>query len=170
MDDKGDDCLVSVDCTDVEIEEPKMFWKGWYSHKHNGPGLRYEVAVSLKRGHLVWLNGPYPCGQWSDVKIFRHCLKSFLDPNERVEADDGYIGEEPVTCKTPGGFYSRSEGVSTVRRRLRSRHETANARLKSFGILSQTYRHEIEDHYFVFRSIAVLIKLAIESGEPLFTL
>lgn len=162
--------MVSVDCTDIEIQEPDTFSKCWYSHKINGPGLRYEVAVSLKRGFLVWIHGPFPCGEWPDVKIFRHCLKSFLDENERVEADDGYIGEEPVSCKTPGGFYSRCEGVDGARRRLRCRHETANSRLKNFGILSQKYRHEVDEHAFVVRAVAVLVQLAIESGEKLFDL
>ena len=170
LDDSGEDCLVSIDCTDFEIEEPTHRWKGWFSHKHNGPGVRYEIAVSLKRGHLVWIHGPFPCGQWPDVSIFRNCLKSFLDKNERVEADDGYIGEEPISCKTPGGFYSRSEDVDDARRRLRSRHETANARIKYYGICSQTFRHELQRHGLAFRAVSVLVQLAIENGEPLFTL
>ena len=154
----------------MPIEEPTTFWKGWYSHKLNGPGIRYEIGISLKKGHLVWVHGPFPCGEWPDVMIFRHCLKDFLDENERVEADDEYMGEEPVSCKMPGGFYSRSEDVGLWRQRLRSRHETANSRLKNFDILCQRYRHGLEDHAFIFRAVAVLTQLAIESGEPLFDL
>jgi hypothetical protein len=161
---------VSIDCTDVVIRKPTHFWKGWYSYKHNGPGLRYEVAVSLKGGDLVWVHGPFPCGQYTDIDIFRQSLISFLDKDERVEADDGYIGEEPMVCKTPGGFYSKSEGIDKERSRIRGRHETANARLKIFGILNQKYRHDIKDHAFVFRAVAVLTQLSIESGEPLFAL
>lgn len=168
--DDGEDCLASVDCTDFPIEEPSPFWKGWFSHKLNGSGLRYEIAVSLKKGDLVWINGPFPCGENSDVSIFRQSLKYELGENERIEADDGYIGEEPDFCKTPGGFYSRSEGVDKIRRRLRARHETINMRLKVFGALSQTYRHGLKDHAFVVRAVAVLVQLAIKNGEPLFEL
>jgi len=75
-------------------------------------------------------------------------------------------------CKTPGGFSSRAEGddAKKIRRRLRARHETVYKRLKDFGILSQTYRHNLKDHAFVFRAVVVLTQLAIESGEPLFEL
>merc|ERR1719217_159460 len=52
--DRGDDCLVSVDCTDcpfqqILIDNPdkpgkKMINKALYSFKLEGPGLRYEIA------------------------------------------------------------------------------------------------------------------------------
>jgi len=161
---------VSIDGVDFEIQEPTPRWKGWYNHKHNGPGLRYEVAVSLKRGDIVWVHGPFPCGMWPDVKIFKFGLKHWLDEGERVEADDGYIGQEPMACKTPGGFSSRVEGVCGERNRLRSRHETINKRLKDFEILKQRYRHERYDHAFVFRAVAILVQLAKQNGEPLFQL
>ena len=43
--DIGNDCLVTVDRTDFEIQQPKPFSKIWYDYKHNGLGVRYEVAV-----------------------------------------------------------------------------------------------------------------------------
>jgi len=166
--DSGDDCLVSVDCTDVEIQEPKPFSSKWYSHKHNGPGLRYEVALSLKRGDIVWIHGPFPCGKWPDIAIFRVSLKSFLDENERVEVDNGYRGEDPISCKTPGGISSMIDNRIVERKRIRARHETVNARLKSFSVLKQVYRHALIDHVDVFSAVAVLVQLGIEEGERLF--
>lgn len=56
--DSGNDCLVSVDGTDFRIQQPSVFSKIWYSHKFKGPGLRYEVAVSILTGDIVWLHGP----------------------------------------------------------------------------------------------------------------
>jgi len=171
LDDTGDDCLVSVDCTDFEIEEPMVFWKGWYSHKFHGPGLRYEIAVSLKRGDIVWVSGPHACGMWPDLKIFRSSLKTFLDPYERVEADNGYLGEDPVTCKTPGGLTSKSDKkAAKFRDRIRARHETVNARIKTFGVLKNRFRHQTENHGAFFRAVIVLTQLMIENGEPLFGL
>ena len=168
--DSGEDCLVSVDCTDFRIQEPTIFWKGWYSHKFKGPGLRYEVAVSLKTGYIVWVNGPFACGVWPDIKIFRSSLKTFLDPFERVEADDGYLGEEPVTCKCPGGLISRRSDAEAreLRQRIRSRHETINARLKNFGVLKQLFRHPTMNHGIYFRAVVVLTQLLLENGEPRF--
>ena len=52
-------------------------------------------------GDVVWVHGPFPCGDWPDIVIFRSSLISFLDEGERVEADDGYVGEAPMYIKCP---------------------------------------------------------------------
>ena len=65
---------MTVDGTDFRINEPTPFWPGWKSFKFNGPGVRYEVAECIRSGDLVWINGPFPCGQWPDLKIFREAL------------------------------------------------------------------------------------------------
>ncbi len=43
-----------------------------------------------------------------------------------------------------------------------------NKRFKQWGILVQTYRHDIVDHRDVFAAICVITQLAIRNGEPLF--
>ena len=99
--DVGNDCLVTVDGTDFRIERQTGNGKSWYSHKFHGSGLRYEVGVSILEGNIVWINGPYPCGDYPDISIFRLSLLNFLENGERVEADDGYIGEAPKYIKCP---------------------------------------------------------------------
>jgi hypothetical protein len=69
--------------------EPSPFWSGWKSHKSGGPGVRYEVAVCIQTGHIVWIHGPFPAGSWNDLKIFQMKMKALLKPGERVEADGG---------------------------------------------------------------------------------
>ena len=91
----GNYCLVSVDEVDFEITEPYPYDREWsrrcFSPKFKGPGVRYEIALCILTGDIVWVNGPFACGQWSDWKFFSEGgLASNLDPNERVEADDGY--------------------------------------------------------------------------------
>ena len=83
-------CKVTVDGTDCPIQEPIPFSKKWYSHKFKKAGLRYEVAVNIKTGDIVWINGPFPCGSWNDIKIFRCNLKLLIPPGEMVEADKGW--------------------------------------------------------------------------------
>ena len=73
--DKGKTCKVANDGTDFRIYEPQPFSKKWFSNKFNGPGLQYEVAINIQTGDIVWINGPYKCGAWTDIKIFRHKLK-----------------------------------------------------------------------------------------------
>lgn len=65
----------------------------WFSHKFKKSGVRYEVALGIKTGDICWFSGPYMCGLWPDIEIFRASLITFLDPYERVEADNGYVGE-----------------------------------------------------------------------------
>ncbi len=99
--DNGSACKISVDGTDFRIQDIKPFWKGWFSHKFKGAGLRYEVAVSIQCGDIVWINGPFPAGAWPDLNVFRHSLKAkLIRAGERCEADDGYKGE-PGTVDLP---------------------------------------------------------------------
>ena len=41
---------ITVDGTDFKIKEPTPFSPTWYSQKHNGPGLRYEVGICIHTG------------------------------------------------------------------------------------------------------------------------
>ena len=81
----------------------------WYSHKFNGPGLRYEVALAIRTGLIVWLNGPFPCGTFPDDKIFKGALVEMLDEKERVEADGGYFKYDPEFTKTPKSHYGNED-------------------------------------------------------------
>lgn len=102
--DEGNDCLTSVDATDVPIpyQTSGSIPEAWYTKKFNASGLRYEIGVCILTGWIVWLMGPFPCGDWPDIVCFRYALKHMLDDGEWVEADDGYVGEDPATVKVPG--------------------------------------------------------------------
>ena len=164
--DEGNDCLLSVDGTDCRF--PKN-GKKWSSHKFKGKGgVRYEVGLGIKSGDICWINGPYPCGAYPDINIFRMGLKHYLEEDERVEADLGYIGENPQTCKTPGALYSHDKVYVQMKKMVASRHETVNCRLKHFKCLAGVFRQSFDKHGACFRAIAVITQLAIENGEPLF--
>jgi hypothetical protein len=90
-------------------------------------------------------------------------LRNFLEPGERVQADEGYRGH-PDKIKSPGNDANPAEN-----RGMQGRvHETLNGRLKNWGILSQVFRHNIMMHGDVFRACAVVLQLTIQDGEPLF--
>ena len=161
----GNDCLVSVDGTDFRIQ--RGYGIDFFSYKFKGAGLRYEVALCILTGHIVWINGPYECGMWNDILIFRDSLISYLAPNERVEADDGYVGESPQYVKCPASFTNPEESLG-MQQRVRNRHETVNKRFKQWGCLLNRFRHGIGKHGDVFRAVAVITQLAIENDEPLF--
>ena len=129
--------------------------------------LRYEVGLDILRGFIAWIHGPFPAGKWPDINIFRDALKHYLLINERVEADDGYIGEAPGKVKCPASFVNpiKNEGMQQC---VWRHHETVNRQFKQWGVLNQIYRHNIEDHADIFRAIVVLAQLSMENGEPLF--
>ena len=79
---------MTLDCTDCLIYEPRNpFSKSWFTQKRKTAGLRYEVAVCIQTGDIVWINGPFKCGVWNDLMIFRRDLKWKLAPGEMVETD-----------------------------------------------------------------------------------
>jgi hypothetical protein len=55
-----------------------------FSHKLNSAGLRYEIGITIQTGDLVWTNGPYPCGNWPDLRIARNGICDELDPGKNI--------------------------------------------------------------------------------------
>ena len=95
---------MSVDGTDFRIQNPTQFWKGWYSFKFKGPGVRYEVALSIQSADIVWVNGPFPAGAWPDINIFRGWLHD-LGP-----ANAGRL----KTSRVWGGTHQRVQNQKSV--------------------------------------------------------
>jgi hypothetical protein len=157
-----------VDGTHFEVKQPTDFAvaKKFFSYKFKKPALSYEVALCIQTGAIVWINGPFP-GTWHDIEIFRSALLSHLDEHERVEADDGYVGESPRYVKCPNSFTNPME-TRKMQQNVRSRQETVNARLKDWGCLGQHFRHDLVKHSNCFRSVAVITQLSIDAGEKLF--
>ena len=117
--------------------------------------------------NILWTNGSYECGKWPDISIFRNALLSNLDKNERVEADDGYVGEASNYIKCPKSFVNHCETIP-MQARIRSKQETVTKRFKNRGMLKQVFRHLIPHHGHAFTAIAVLSQLTITNGENLF--
>jgi hypothetical protein len=159
---------MSVDGTDFRIPQKGAAKKGnpLRSHKYAGKSaLRYELGVDILMGNLVWIQGPYPARAWPDIKIFTSCLAHFLEPYERVKADDGYRGHaDKVKC--PKNDVNPVENLK-MQGCIRARHEMLYGRLKNWGILSQVFL-DIRHHRDVFWACAVITQLTIEHGEPLF--
>lgn len=161
-DGRGKTCKVTVDGTDCPINQPQPFNSRWYSHKFKSSGLRYEVAVCIQTGWIVWVNGPYPCGRWPDIKIFRHKLIHKLENHEKVEADLGYRGQ-PDSVRTPHSACSMADKRASGQ--ARARHETINGRLKSFKCLSTKFRGRLDKHATFFAAVAVFVQVSIMNGD-----
>ena len=142
------------------------FWSGWASHKFKKPGVRYEIGIAIHSADIVWVNGPFPAGKFADTAIFCRELKQLLEmEREWAEADDGYRGE-PLTIELPNeGCYFGGEKQKKLKKKVRSRHETVNGRLKEFGCLDQIFRHKRNRHKLCFDAVVVLTQIAIKTGE-----
>ena len=85
----GKSCRVTVDGMDFKIWDPTPFSSKWWSHKFDGPVVKYKVTVSIFGGDIVWVNGLIKGGE-SDITIFWNDLKNTLSQGEKVEIDKGY--------------------------------------------------------------------------------
>ena len=142
------------------INEPRPFEAKWYSHKFNGPGIRYEVGISIYRGWISWVSGPYPCGSWSDVSIFRRNLKKLLRVEEIAIADGGY---RDYKCVKNYHRFGNEKSAT-----FRARHETANGRLKKFNSVGGIVRYRIHKHGLIMHAVARICQMEITYESPLF--
>ena len=150
-----------MDGTDFRIQEPSPFSKEWYSHKFKGPGLRYEIGVSVATGRIVSFHGPFPCGSFPDIKIFRLGMKTKLLPGEQALADSGYRGDSKVCTDADATSVYHRKKMSNAR----ARHETINGRLKTWGCLKQTFRHHRSKHHIVFKAVLTLVQTSMNQGS-----
>lgn len=115
---RGQTCFTSLDGVDIKINEPSPFSPKWFSHKFKSAGLRNELALCIRTGHIVWANGGFPCGDWPDLKIAQSLFVHFLDPMEMSFADKGY--------KDSKHFILPTDRNKQRHQRIMSRHETVD--------------------------------------------
>lgn len=149
-----------MDGVDFKILEPTPFSAKWFSHKFRSAGLRYEIGLNIRTGHIVWTNGGYPCGEFPDLTIARQAYVFLVNDGERTLADKGY--------RDSRYFILPNQQNAEMHKRIMERHETVNKRLKAFNSLKQEFRHDLRKHPIVVRAVANLVQLMIENGEPLF--
>ena len=160
----GDTVFITVDCTDMEINEKQPFNQTYFSHKSNGPGYRYEVAVSIKGGDIVWVCGPWPAAI-KDKELFEQYLAKHLGENKRAEMDNGYRKTEKAVVPASGETFLHKKGKSQAR----GRQENHNGQFKCFHSLQGRFRElDPEMHCLVFNAVAILTQLSKDHGEQLF--
>lgn len=169
-DSNGSESLVTVDGVDFKIREPSYTvgtpeYRIWFSHKFNGPGLRYEIGVCIQTGNIVWIAGPFPAGDYPDVEIFQIGMMNYLDNGETVEADSGYTGDIPV--RTPDDFGGNIEW-RRMKGQARARHETINGAIKQYNIMSDVYRHSLHKHNSLLKAVCALVQSEIDEGNITF--
>ena len=142
--------------------------RDYYSHKFKGSGLRYEIGISIQKGDICWIFGPFKCGKYTDLMIFRKGLKKELGRGEKVIADGIYGAEAPLKVTAPGTIFSKPKNQA-MEKRVCARHEHCKRRMKQWAILRQEFRHDLCVHENIFFAITVMTQICIQKGEPLAT-
>lgn len=93
-----------------------------YSNKFRGPGLIYEIALSISEVHIVWGNRPYPFRSYLSEKNFNIALRNKFLSFEYVLCEIGYKGMDSIHA---------IDGESS----LLDRHETVHRRTTNFNVL-----------------------------------
>ena len=160
----GDQAFITVDCTDCQIQEPFPFCGVYWSHKFNKAAFKYEVAVSIRGGDIVWVSGPWPAGV-SDAVVFQTVLSHHLGDDEKAECDNGYNNLEKAV--TPG--VGKTHFHKKQKSQARGRQENFNGRFKVFNSLDQRFRkNDPHKHHLVFNAIAILVQLSQDHGERMY--
>ena len=124
--------------------------------------MRYEIGIAIEIPKLVWANAPFPCGTYSDLRIFRERLKLKLQMDEFVLCDRGYTDEK---CIQPQGDQHRNDRTLLI---IRALHEIFNKRMKQFNVLKNRFRHDLGFHVYCFYAVLHVTHLMMDE-EPLFT-
>ena len=158
--------VITVDGIDCSIFEPRRIPSTeWFSHKYNGPGLSYELAIAIHQQKLVWIRGPRRSGKYNDNTYFKEDPDGLLPKipaGKKVIADSLY---KNAVCSIRNPLDTPE--VRKFKQRARARHENFNGRLKNFSILAEKFCHGHQKHHWVFEAICVITQYEIEGGHPL---
>lgn len=127
--------------------------------------MRYEVCVCIATGWIVSILGPFPCGHWPDITIFRNFTKNRATAEEFILADSGYAGEDMVVTIED----TDDPVVINVISVSRARHEAINGLFKKFAVLDNTFHHDVLRHSVCFNAVAVLVQLHLMQGKGTFS-
>lgn len=156
-----------MDCKDFPCHQLlRLKWKKrkkWFSHKFNGPGLKYEIATCIHTGHIVHFAGPFRAAI-HDITVFRYHMKKCLLSGERALGDRGYRGDRKLIT----AYNARDSQQARAIKAIGARHETVNGRLATFEALRQKWRHDLGKHHIAFRAGIVLVQVSITHGRPVY--
>ena len=123
--------------------------------------MRYEVAVSVEKAKMVWANGSWPAGAYTDIRIFSSGLKKIVNEDEVAIGDSGHTDTRCV--RPPGLQHPHHRTLATIR----ARQENVNKGLKQLFFLKHPFRHRLSLHGDFFFSVLNVTHPMLED-EPLF--
>ncbi|KAI0556617.1 hypothetical protein FGB62_352g06 [Gracilaria domingensis] len=123
--------------------------------------LKNRFCPHTFQNEILWINGPFGCGDNPDSKIFDYRLNHVLLQNEKIVTDNGYEQEK---CITPDNV---QDSVKKQHLMFRARHEKLYSRFKHFSSLEQRFRHTLKKHVDFLYAVANIIQVAFMTDEML---
>jgi hypothetical protein len=136
-----------------------------YSSKFNAAGLSYQLGLSIRSPNLIHVAGPFDAST-HDANIFRQSGVLDLMPTGKLGLGDSHYSgmHEVIRTKNPNDC----KELATFKSRALARHETFNKRIKDFGCLHQTYRHDLAKHKMLFEACCVVTQYQMDTDSPIF--
>lgn len=171
-DEWGDDTfIISVDCVNFGTNEPRHPTlhkdKKRFDRKNGKAGLTYEIGLHLWENRVVWFNGGFPPNDGGDRNIFvEHGLNDKIPDKKKAIADKIYTGLDKIALHNS----LDDDFVREFKGRARSRQESINARLKSYSVLRDRFRHGggIPNHQLFAEAVMVVVIISMNNGSPLY--
>eukprot|EP01132_Coremiostelium_polycephalum_P005501 gene5501-6853_t len=144
----------------------------YYSEAHKNFGLKYEVAVSIETGVIVWFNGPYD-GEQDDFSLYEKRLKKELiasNKNERLLACDSYTSSENKDKYLCTPYQLDPSGEELPKIKMFHNHwvhsktkiiEKIFEKYRKYGILTTRWRGDADQHFKIFKLITWIINKKI---------
>lgn len=156
----------AVDTVHCPVQEPYPFWPKWKSFKYHGAALSYQIVTSVKTGHILRVDGPFPAGRWTDSKICNFTLKnSVRHGREKGVGDRGYRHCNEIVSPWWAKGETPMSNLGKLHQAIRGRLEQTNGRIRKFQCTGDDkFRHTIPQHEHSFFAACVIVQLEIECG------
>jgi len=149
--------IISVDgvhCRFDELKHPTLSKDpAMFSHKFNGPGFAYELALHVYDNRLVWMNGPKKAKN-DDYKIYKSALRGKIPAGRRAITDRGYKSNTDPTLAKPNSHDAPE--LRTFKALAPMQQKQFNSRIKRFACLPGSFRHSIAHRGNCFEAVCVL--------------
>lgn len=167
-----------TDATEQPIPRPKK--KRKRKKHHSGKKKNFTIKTQIttnKRGLVVHISRASP-GRKHDYKLFKESkLSKIIPPNAQVYLDSGYQGVQkdypslnshiPHKRTQSHKKLTHSEKIQNHKqKKVRIKVEHTISQLKKFQVLSQTYRHSLQNYNQTFRFVANIVNFRMLQRLP----
>ena len=158
--------IISLDGTHFKIQEPThgtlRLDPSWYSHKHGSAGHNVQIVLAIFENKCVDITIS-PAGTNDKGNVIKSGILDMMPEGTRAVVDGGYPGD---LDKFSGYNQFDSDDMKEFKARVKSRHETFNARLKIFNILATAFEYKKEKFPACCTAVCVLVQYSIEDTNP----